>query len=102
MTLVQILLPMFDNAGQRFDRELYDAVGQELVDRFGGMTAYTRSPATGQWAQDGDEVVHDDIVVYEVMAEDLDRAWWGNYRRQLEMRFGQEALVIRGIGVEML
>jgi hypothetical protein len=23
--------------------------------------------------------LHD--IVYEVMAEDLDRAWWGNYRR---------------------
>lgn len=102
MTLVQILLPLYDNAGQRLARELYDAVRQELVDRFGGLTAYTRSPATGLWAEEGDEVVRDDIVVYEVMAEKLDRAWWKGYRRQLERQFGQQALVIRGIGIQIL
>lgn len=102
MKLIQILLPVFDNAGQRFPRERYDAIHEELVDRFGGLTAYTRAPATGLWAQDGEEVVHDEIVVYEVVTEELDRAWWDAYRKKLEGCFRQETLMIRAIGMEML
>jgi hypothetical protein len=29
----------------------------------------------------------DDIVIYEVMADSLDRPWWANYRQGLERRF---------------
>jgi hypothetical protein len=99
--LVQLLLPVYDNEGHAMPRELYDTVRRELVDRFGGLTAYTRAPASGLWA-DGGEVDKDDIVVYEVMVDALDRAWWAGYRKVLERRFAQDELMVRALATERL
>ena len=82
-SLVQFLLPVYD-----------ERVARELTERFGGLTAYARSPASGLWKDSG-ETRHDDIVVYEVMAEELDAQWWKDYRRSLEKRFAQDELVVR-------
>lgn len=94
MHLVQILLPLYDPEGVRFGREAFDGVARELTERFGGLTAYTRAPAAGLWKEGGD-TQRDDIVVYEVMVDALDRDWWSAYRRGLEERFRQEELVVR-------
>jgi len=91
MHLVQLLLPRYD-----------EAVARELTERFGGMTAYSRAPAEGKWRPGPGETVHDDIVVYEVMVEELDRGWWASYRSQLERRFHQEELVVRAHEIERL
>jgi hypothetical protein len=40
--------------------------------------------------------------VFEVMAEELDRAWWGGYRETLERMFRQDAIVVRSQQIEML
>lgn len=101
MHLVQILLPLADNQGRRFTGEDYGRVRHELAERFGGITSFTRAPAEGVW-KEGGHTARDDIVVFEVMTRDLDRAWWERYRADLERRFAQEAIVIRAIRVEML
>lgn len=101
MYLVQILLPLADNAGRRFKGEDYGRVRSELAGRFGGITSFTRAPAEGTW-KEGGHTSHDDIVVFEVMARELDHAWWENYRADLERRFRQETIVVRAIKVEML
>jgi hypothetical protein len=101
MHLVQILLPLADNAGRRFDGAAYGRVRSELAAKFGGITSFTRAPAEGMWTEGG-HTARDDIVVFEVMARDLDHAWWERYRAELEQRFDQEAIVIRAIRVEML
>jgi hypothetical protein len=31
------------------------------------------------------------------MVDELDRAWWADWRRALEHRFGQEDLLVRAI-----
>ena len=71
MQLIQILLPLYDNAGEPLPAELFTEVRQQLADRFGGLTTYSRAPAQGLWNDDG-ETHHDDIVVFEVMAAELD------------------------------
>jgi hypothetical protein len=101
MQLIQLLLPVYDNAGAALPKELYDAVRQEMVDRFGGLTAYTRAPAKGLW-REGADLDRDDIVVYEVMAPELDRAWWSRYRATLEQRFAQDELMIRALAADRL
>ena len=101
MHLVQILLPVYGNDGARLPQALFAAVREELVGRFGGLTAYSRAPASGLW-DDGGRVEHDDIVVYEVMAPELDRSWWAGYREDLAGRFGQKELVVRAQAVELL
>ena len=94
MQLIQILLPLYDNAGEALPAELITEVRQQLADRFGGLTAYSRAPAQGLWKDEG-ETHHDDIVVFEVMAAELDTAWWGDYRRNLEAKFRQREIIIR-------
>ncbi|NUZ06616.1 hypothetical protein [Piscinibacter koreensis] len=101
MHLVQLLLPVYDNAGAAFPKALYEDVRRELVDRFGGITTYSRAPAKGLW-RDGGGVDRDDIVVYEVMADALDRAWWAGYRASLEQRFAQDEVVVRALAAERL
>ncbi|PYE54156.1 hypothetical protein [Deinococcus yavapaiensis] len=102
MHLVQILLPLTDNLGRAFDAALYRNVRHELTERFGGLTAYSRSPASGLWKEDEQETVRDDVVVYEVMADDLDRRWWQTYREKLRMTFRQDTLIVRALEIELL
>jgi hypothetical protein len=100
--LVQLLLPLYDNAGRAFPPAVFSAVRQELMNRFGGLTTYSRAPAQGVWQDSDGPPQRDDIVVYEVMTDALDRAWWANYREALEQRFAQNELVIRSQDVERL
>jgi hypothetical protein len=103
MHLVQLLLPLYGHDGGRLPAALFALVREELVDRFGGLTAYSRAPARGLWAEgDGEPVEHDDIVVYEVMVPRLDRAWWKAYREELTARFRQQELVVRAQRIETL
>lgn len=102
MHLVQLFLPLRDNRKQPFDPGLFRAVRREMVERFGGITAYQRSPAQGVWKDpDGDES-RDEIVILEVMAGELDRAWWRGYREELARRFRQEEMVVRALPIETL
>jgi len=102
MHLVQLFLPLYDNEGEPLPRELHARVRRELVERFGGLTAYTRAPARGLWQEDEGEPVRDDLVIYEVMTDALDADWWSGYRADLEGRFRQEALVVRAQEIRLL
>ena len=102
MFLVQLLLPLFDNAGRRLPHERFAQVRDELTDRYGGVTAYLRAPAQGTWKEDTGEVDRDEVVMCEVMVGELERDWWAGYRRTLERRFGQEEIVIRATALERL
>lgn len=103
MFLIQILLPLYDNEGNRQSELEFRRVSSELAHRFGGLTAFTRAPAEGVWKDEGDaHAKHDEIVVFEVMTQQLDRSWWSEYRRDLERRFRQEEIVIRAQAMEQL
>jgi len=100
--LIQILLPLYDNTATPFPPKDYARVRDELTEQFGGVTAYLRSPAEGLWRDTATHAVRDDIVIYEVMSEELDRAWWQTYREELTARFRQELLIIRTSRIELL
>ncbi|HYW11821.1 MAG TPA: hypothetical protein VE871_07675 [Longimicrobium sp.] len=102
MHLVQILLPLRDNDDNPFPREMMDAVRHDLTERFGGVTAHLRAPAAGAWKDDDGDVAQDDVVIVEAVADDLDRAWWADYRRRLESRFRQDDILIRATEIERL
>jgi hypothetical protein len=101
MYLIQILLPLFDNQGTHFDAGLYADVRKELNAKFGGLTAFSRAPAEGLWQDDG-KTKHDDIIVFEVMAEGVEPKWWRAYRKELEARFKQDQIVVRAQMVSLL
>ena len=100
--LVEILLPLADNAGRAFAAEDYARVRDELTEAFGGVTTFSRAPAEGFWKQADGAVDRDRVVVFEVMVEELDGTWWSAYRRRLAERFRQEELVMRATRFERL
>jgi len=103
MHLVQILLPIQARDGSPLPNEMFTRVRAELTERFGGVTAYSRSPATGLWKRDEDEAIErDQVIMVEVVVEVLDRRWWRSYREQLEVRFGQEAIHARALAMELI
>ncbi len=94
MHLIQILLPRADNAGQPFAREDFDRVKEELAADFEGVTAFLQAPAEGLW-REGGQTDNDDIVIFEVMAEEIDLQDWLRRRTELERRFRQDRVIIR-------
>ena len=102
MHLVEILLPVRDPDGRPFERAIYDGLAQRLIERFGGLTAHSRAPAAGLWKEDSGATQRDDIVVYEVMVEALEPAWWAALRRELEERLHQDEIVIRSHEIRRL
>ena len=102
MQLIQVLLPIYDNTGAALPQHEFRRVREELTARFGGLTAFTRAPAEGLWKDDEERTTRDDIVLFEVMTEELDRDWWEAYRTDLERRFRQDRIVIRAQVIELL
>jgi len=101
MQLIEIFLPLYDNDGNAFDPGLYRRIREELAEKFGGITAHTRAPAQGEM-REGAQVARDDIVIYEVMVDSMDRAWWTAYRTDLEKTFAQDRILLRATQVEIL
>jgi hypothetical protein len=100
---IEIYLPVFGNSGRRNPKRHFLLTRSELVDEFGGVTAYNRSPATGLWAKPEDgKRIRDDIIIYEVLASRLNRRWWKAYKMQLTARFAQQTLLIRSHRIELL
>ena len=95
MQLIQILLPLYNNEKNIFPANIFNHIRQELTEKFGGITTYSRSPATGLWKENEENTVKDDIIIYEVLAKALDRNWWGDYKEKLEDIFRQQEILIR-------
>ena len=102
MQLVQLFLPLRSKDARPFPRALFDGVRGELAERFGGVTAYLRAPASGLWEDDAGRCVHDEVMLVEVMVDELDREWWRGYREDLERRFGQDQILLRATPVQRL
>ena len=102
--LIQILLPTHTGDSAAVATEQFARVRMELTERFGGVTAYSRSsPATGLWKRDEDEVIERDrVIMVEVVVEAFDRDWWVAYREQLETRFEQDEVHVRALAMELI
>lgn len=94
MQIVEVFLPLDTGSGVPVDTDVIDGIVGGLADRFGGATAFARSPAEGLWKQQS-EVQRDRIVIIEVMVEAIDETWWKEYRARLETELEQEQVVIR-------
>lgn len=100
MVLIQLLLPV-PTRGAGADA----AVGEtrrELVEAFGGHTAYLRTPAEGVWTSPAGDRERDAVVMVEVVAPAFDRPWWRAYAGRLAARFGQQAIHVRALPIELL
>ena len=101
MHLVQVLLPLFERRGRKIPEAKFVLVQKELTARFGGVTAYSHSPATGLWKKRG-EVERDRIILIEVVSKDFGKAWWKSYRRVVEKRFKQKQVLIRALKITLI
>jgi hypothetical protein len=95
--LIEIFLPLADNLGRGFPPEKFAELAEELKRQFDGVTVYDRKPARGK-TQDSS----DDVIIFEVMTADLERAWWASYRARLEQDFEQDEILIRATRIEKL
>lgn len=100
--LIQLLLPLRLRDGAEAPAEMFAEVRIELTQRFGGVTAYARSPATGLWKRTEAEVERDQVIMIEVVVEMFDREWWSQYRDTLAKRFDQEEIHARAIAIERI
>lgn len=101
MNLIQLFLPVNRNDGNAQPATRFQQTRNELVERFGGLTIYQRSPAKGIWDNLGTGSV-DDMLVVEVMVDQPEYDWWKRYRLQLQLRFEQKAVLIRSLPIEIL
>jgi len=99
--LVQILLPKETGGGQPIGERWFNELLKELTDRFGGATSFVRAPGEGLW-KGGGETQRDSIAVVEVMAQDLDPAFWHSLRKRLQHDLSQEEIVIRAQEIILL
>ena len=74
---------------------------KELTDRFGGVTSFMRSSGEGLW-QNGGEKERDSVAVIEVMAAEVDTAYWRSLRERLERELMQNEIVIRAQVIQLL
>ena len=100
--LVQLLLPLRMRDGSEVAGEMFAEVRIELTQRFGGVTAYSRSPATGLWKRTEAEVERDQVIMIEVVVDMFDRDWWSQYRDALAQRFDQDEIHARAIAIERI
>ena len=102
MHVIEIFLPLKRNDGSPQPPALFGEVRRELIERFGGLTAFTRAPAEGLWESDEGEVDRDSIVIFQVMAAELERNWWSDFRERLQRTFEQDEILIRASDSERL
>lgn len=102
MFLIEIFLPLDRRDGSKVAPDRIEAIVACLADRFGGATAFLRSPAKGLWKQSGTGLEEDRIVIVEVMAAEVDVDWWRNYRVLLEEEFLQDEILIRAMECRVL
>ena len=102
MNLVQILLPVYGNDGRPLLQDTYGAIRDELVARFGGLTAFTQSPAEGFWNPGDRELQRDEIIMIEVMVPTIEHAWWALFRNRVQDLLAQESIVVRVWPIEEL
>jgi len=102
MVLIQLLLPASGGAAAGDRLAPLAETRRELAERFSGLTAYVRSPATGWWTAADGHTEQDDVVMVEVVTGSFDRTWWRTYAATLAWRFDQERIHVRAVPVEML
>jgi hypothetical protein len=100
--IIQLLLPLYTNDKEALPKSLFEDISIQLTEKFGGLTRYIRSPAVGLWKETEQKTVQDDIIIYEVMTDSLDLAWWQSYRKELCRLFGQEEIIIRASPTQLL
>jgi hypothetical protein len=102
MNLLQLFIPLTDNQGHQFDQSIFLDLRQQLTDRFGGVTIYSRGPVTGLWKEAENQIIADQMIIYEVLTEQIDLPYWKQFKLHLEDLLQQEQILIRYFAVSTI
>jgi len=92
--LIQIFLPVRDEDGKDFSKRLWKNLNDKLTKTFGGLTIYSRAPATGLWNDGEGNRVKDEMIVYEVLTDIIDESYWKSLKDELQRKLRQEEILI--------
>jgi inorganic pyrophosphatase len=100
--LIQLFLPLNQKNGKAFPKSYFEEVKQSLTKKFLGLSVYTNEPADGYWENDSNKIVEDRVIIYEVMANEIDLDFWKHYRATLEKQFKQDVIVVRCLHMNLI
>jgi hypothetical protein len=90
--ITQVLLPKYDNLGQRFRRRDYRAFHARMVRRYRGWTR--KGQAEGVWLGPSGHLFTDEHWVYEIGHSHPDLNFWRAEKERLKDEFQQEEIWI--------
>ena len=102
MKLIQIFIPLYDVEGNQFPGSIYESIKQLLTSKFDGLTIYQRSPAIGLWKENNHKTIKDDIIIYEIITEDVDKDFWLEFKKDKQEQLKQEELLIRSFEIQII
>src|SRR5437660_1733408 len=88
--ITQVLLPRRDNAGRRFNRELYFAFHGRMIRRFGGWTR--KGKVDGSWLSSSGVLFTEEHWLYEIGHERRNLRFWQTEKERLKLEFEQEEI----------
>lgn len=92
--LYELFLPVEDNNGTPISSHTFKNLRECLINKFGGVTIYQRTPIKGAW-DDQDGIKEDNLFVYEVTSTRQMPEFWSNLKVELEEQFCQREILIR-------
>lgn len=92
-TKLELILPEKTSDGKPFPQLYFSELQQELLDKFGGLTVYSRITAEGFWKNETD-AVQQNVVVYELMLSKFEANYWKQMKLNLEKKFSQDEVMI--------
>lgn len=95
MKLIQVFVPLTDNAGNRFPESYFAGLKSAFSEKYGGVTVYKQTPVEGFWKETEATTEKDVLVIFEVLTDTLDTSYWKDLKTQLETTFRQKDLLIR-------
>ncbi len=90
-----MLLPIKDENGGLFPEHYFTDLRDALAIKFGGITIYSRSPVKGLWKESGSSLVADEMIIYEIMMQDVDLAYWKAQKLRLQKLLHQDEIMMR-------
>lgn len=102
MYQIQLLLSLYNNEGKAFPSSHYEKVKLFFNDKFGGITMYTRTSVVGLWKESPHSTVKDELIIYEILSDQLEKDFWQHYKSDLQSLFQQEEMVIKACEINLL
>jgi hypothetical protein len=97
-----LFVPLYYNGGRPVEAQTFQALQQQLLDQFGGLTFFPQ-PNQGFWTMAG-LTYRDEIVIYRVITSDAQEArrFWSDLKERLKQELQQEEILIVERDVETL